>query len=390
MTYKSVPDSQSIPVSQATSAVGPFVDRASSTGNGHVECDPPQAAAVAGVFDSHTPTDTQCSGAVVPSGGHQSDETQVALAAGQTADSQAPAEPHSRGAVSIEGSADDQKPIVTQAACFVGRPFNDALLRVYADALDDMEATRIATENRVRALRQAKGMDGTPEEQRLVGVVDALAGIEHKIELDLKRAIREHPLGPWIKRTVGVGEKQGARLLAAIGDPYWHYAQDRPRKLYELYASAGYHVLRVDHTATDHPGQQRDDTQEGLAGQGDTDHEPVDVHTPSVGVAPVLRRGQKANWSQTAKMRAYLVAESCMKQRTSPFRKVYDDGRAKHADAVHDMECKRCGPAGKPAQPGSPLNDGHKHARAMRLVAKAVLKDLWQESRSIHLGEPRG
>jgi hypothetical protein len=31
--------------------------------------------------------------------------------------------------------------------------------------------------------------------------------------------MRAHPLGPWVKRTTGVGEKTGARLLAAIGDP---------------------------------------------------------------------------------------------------------------------------------------------------------------------------
>lgn len=31
----------------------------------------------------------------------------------------------------------------------------------------------------------------------------------------------------------------------------------------------------------------------------------------------------------------------------------------------------------------SPLSDGHKHARALRLVAKAVLRDLWIEARRV-------
>lgn len=31
----------------------------------------------------------------------------------------------------------------------------------------------------------------------------------------------------------------------------------------------------------------------------------------------------------------------------------------------------------------SPLSDGHKHARALRAVAKAVLRDLWREARRL-------
>lgn len=52
--------------------------------------------------------------------------------------------------------------------------------------------------------------------------------------------------------------------------------------------------------------------------------------------------------------------------------------------AVHQMPCIRCGPAGKPAPAGSPLSDGHKHARALRAVAKAVLKNMWREARAFH------
>lgn len=44
----------------------------------------------------------------------------------------------------------------------------------------------------------------------------------------------------------------------------------------------------------------------------------------------------------------------------------------------------RCGPAGKPAPEGSPLSDGHKHARAIRITAKAILRDLWIESRGLY------
>lgn len=248
----------------------------------------------------------------------------------------------------------------------------DSLLLIYADALDDLERVRIATENRVRSLRQVKGLDGSPEADRMDAMVTGLRSLEHGAELELKRALRKHPLGPWIKATVGIGEKQGGRLLAAIGDPATR------RTVSQLWAYCGYHVLSAGHSENGH--------QKNLAG-GDPSSNPgqqgIGTHLGHAGVAPTRKRGQKANWNSDAKMRAFLVAESCMKKRHSPYRIVYDNGRAKYADALHPTECKRCGPAGKPAAAGSPLSDGHKHARALRLVAKAVLRDLWIEARRV-------
>lgn len=82
-------------------------------------------------------------------------------------------------------------------------------------------------------------------------------------------------------------------------------------------------------------------------------------------------------------MRAHLVAKSIVKA-GGPYREVYDRGRVKYADAVHQVECRRCAPKGHPAPVGSPLSEGHKYARAVRLIAKAVLKDLWREARRLH------
>lgn len=249
----------------------------------------------------------------------------------------------------------------------------DALLLVLADALDDLERTRIANENRARALADAKGMGGTQAHDQITGLVDALRTLEHGAELALKRALRQHPLGPWVKATVGVGEKQGARLLAAIGDP-----ADR-RTVSQLWAYCGYHVLRSDHCCSE--------TQTTAVGSdtssSDLGHTTAETHATPAGVAPTRRKGQRANWNATAKMRAFLIAGSCVKQSASPYRPVYDAGRAKYADAVHVVECRRCGPAGRPAPAGSPLSAGHQHARALRLVAKAVLRDLWVEARRL-------
>lgn len=249
----------------------------------------------------------------------------------------------------------------------------DALLLLYADALDDLERVRIATENRVRSLVQVKGMEGSPEQARLEGLCDGLKAMEHGAELELKRALRSHPLGPWVKRTVGVGEKQGARLLAAIGDP------GERRTVSQLWAYCGYHVLNPSHDAPPaqyasagvhplHPDQSQHDSLSLLVGvdpSSDTAHGRTAAHTDAGGVAPRRRKGVKANWNSTAKMRAYLIAESCIKQRHSPYRAKYDTRRA-HTATTHPE-----------------WTDGHSHADALRVVAKEVLKDLWVEARRI-------
>lgn len=287
----------------------------------------------------------------------------------------------------------------------------DPLLALLADVLDDLERTRIANENRLRQLtRDEADSDGElrglglpvdmPQVATLAATVSGIGKLEHEAELNLKRALRKHPLGPWIKVTNGVGEKQGARLLAAIGDPYWNTLYGRPRTVSELWAYCGLHVLPVAsqysgeaHEASagdgnqahpDHvtPGFQKAGV--GVVGSVDSSHVSREAHGRLAGVAPTRARGQRANWSATAKKRAFLVAESCVKVRTSPYRVVYDNGRAKYADAVHQADCRRCGPAGKPALAGSPLSLGHQHARALRLVMKALLKDLWIQARAIH------
>lgn len=230
----------------------------------------------------------------------------------------------------------------------------DPLLALAADVLDDLERVRIANENRLRQLtRDETDTDGEergfgltldhPDVKRLAALVDALAKAEHDAELNLKRQLRQHPLGPWVKQARGVGEKQAARLLAAVGDPYWNDLYDRPRLVSELWSYCGY---------------------------GDA-------------AKQVRRRGEKANWSADAKMRAFLVSVSIVKA-GGPYREVYDAARAKYDGALHPAECKRCGPAGSPALPGSPISPGHQHARALRAVSKAVLHDLWVEAKRLH------
>ena len=238
----------------------------------------------------------------------------------------------------------------------------DPVLGILADVLDDLETVRIANENRVRQLtRTEEDSDGeerghgltldNPMVKKLVTSVESLAQAEKDATANLQKAMKAHPLGPWVKSQAGVGEKQAARLLATIGDPFWNDLHNRPRTVSELWAFCGYAV---------HDGH-----------------------------AQARRRGERSNWSADAKMRTYLIAVSCVKQSAekSKYRRVYDEGRAKYADAVHPHDCKRCGPAGKPALAGSPLSAGHQHNRAIRLISKELLKDLWIASRDLYLAK---
>jgi hypothetical protein len=84
-------------------------------------------------------------------------------------------------------------------------------------------------------------------------------------------------------------------------------------------------------------------------------------------------------------MRAWNIAGSMLKAGN---RETYDKRKAATEGRVHATECVRCGPSGKPAQPGSPWSDAHRHADALRIVSKELLKQLWRAARDIHLGHP--
>lgn len=267
----------------------------------------------------------------------------------------------------------------------------DPTLALLADVLDDLEKTRIANENRLRQLTRDKtDKDGEergfglttkdPNVARLTDIVATLAKIEHDSTLNLKRALRKNPLGEWVKNTKGVGEKQAARLLAAIGDPYWNDLHNRPRTVSELWAYSGYHTLELP------AGQNTSDTHRRAASGNQTghgDHSSRDTHDGPVSVAARRKKGQRANWSTLAKTRAYLIAESCMKA-GGPYREVYDKRKANTEGRTHKVPCVRCGPSGKPALPGSPWSDGHRQADALRITAKTILRDLWREARRVH------
>ena len=224
-----------------------------------------------------------------------------------------------------------------------------AVITLNADIVDDIERTRIANENRLRQLTAdeawGKGVDPAVaiEVQNLTAMIDNLCALEHAAVRNLERAMKNHPLGPWVNATIGIGLKTTARFLGAIGDPAMR------RGPAQLWAYCGLHTVN--------------------------------------GEAPRKKSGQKANWNNVARMRVYLMAESCIKQSRSPYRSLYDRARVKYDGMPCDRDymSKRVPGATEPqriiAQVGDPLPPFMAHNRAMRLVMKAIVKDVWREAR---------
>lgn len=235
----------------------------------------------------------------------------------------------------------------------------DPLLSLLADVREDAQRNRIANENRLRHLTRTEadedgevrglGLDERhPDVARLAALVDMLADVEHHATLNLNRRMRQHPLGPWLKQQKGVGHGTlPARLLAILGDPYVNVATGEVRTVSQLWSYCGH----GDATRKRRKGM----SQAELLAMGHPD----------------------------AKKILHLIAESTMKS-GGPYREVYDARKAATEDREHATECVRCGPSGKPALPGSPWSNAHRHADALRIVGKEILRDLWLEARRLH------
>jgi hypothetical protein len=230
-----------------------------------------------------------------------------------------------------------------------------AELRITADLFDRAQQERIAVANLIRRPEDGGNIDPV----FFAAHLDRLTDVEHQAKLMLGRVYRRTvptELRAWQTESPGVGAHLFARLLGHLGDPYIatpHYwegtgsartlmiEEPRVRTIGQLWQFCG-HGAPARRT--------RGMTAEQLAAQG----------------SPLL------------KMLVHLNAEACMKQPNGTrYRDIYVAAKAATEGKTHTTECVRCGPSGKPAQPGSPWNDGHRHAHALRIVGKELLRDMW-------------
>jgi len=256
-------------------------------------------------------------------------------------------------------------------------------VQLAAEVLDDLERVRMANGARYGALtgftpagkpwrddkdgdtRTAGMSPDHPDARRFLGIFEGLGALEKEAVKGLEKAMAAHPLGPWVKAQKGLGLKQAGRLLAALGDPYWRPTlialdenevevsrrEQGPRTVSALWAYAGEHVID--------------------------------------GAAARRRKGVRSNWSTNAKTRAWLCAESCVKQLVKPCAVITVDDVT---GGQHVEECA-CSPfrvvydlrRTYTTRNRPDWTEAHRHVDAMRITAKEILKCLWREARRLHL-----
>lgn len=170
-------------------------------------------------------------------------------------------------------------------------------LRFYAELLDDIEGQRKRQANRLRALQDTERGYALPDWHPTVTAsnwyLDDTVAMEKRAVKDLNATFKmlDDTVVAYVTGTRGLGIKSVARFLGTTGDPSWHYREERPRKLRELYSYCGLGVTN--------------------------------------GEAPRNKRGQQSNWNNRARMRAYNMIEPCIKA-GGPYREIYDEAKARY------------------------------------------------------------
>lgn len=213
-----------------------------------------------------------------------------------------------------------------------GQPDGWKELRIWAEMFEDAQKARIACTNRA----ERSGLDPaiyTPQ-------LDAMKAAEHTVKLAMVRHYRRVVAGPireWQQATPGIGEHLLARLLGIIGHPVHA----------EPHHWEGEGANRV--LIADLPFDRNIAKLWAYCGHGD----PTRKRAKGMTAEQAFSLG-----NPRAKMVVHLLSEACMKQRTSPYRIVYD-----HARNIYEQR--------------EGWTPGHQHAAALRKVGKEVLRDLW-------------
>jgi len=194
-------------------------------------------------------------------------------------------------------------------------------------------------------------------------LLDLQEGEQHAKRL-LLDAFRPHPMAAFPGTIRGLGDHSFAALLGHLsGDPYIAFPLRRVGK-------RGASVI-----VEDDPYVRSFSQLCSYCGVGD------------------WHRKRRAGMSQEqalacgrprAKARLWNIAASLLKAGN---REGYDRWRGEYEDRVHEAACAACAAkkGGPPAPAGSPWRDGHKHAAALRMVAKyEVLAPVYDEAKRLH------
>lgn len=243
----------------------------------------------------------------------------------------------------------------------------DPILMEYASKLDDFEKVRISCSNQAKIMvkgisdkdGEVRGHGMSPEEPGVkltLKFAEEMERVEKETARQLVQRMKAHPLYPFVKRTPGLGARGVGRLIGVIGDPYWNGKEERPRMVSELWSYCGVHGPN---------GSKR----KGYDAKN---------HLWNLASSAAKLNGNPITYKEGG-LKGRTVA-----RRASQYWKIYDDAKRKSEGKLHADFCRRCGPSGDPAKPGSPWSDGHRIGHARRIVMKQILLDLWLESKRLY------
>lgn len=252
------------------------------------------------------------------------------------------------------------------------------VMKFTSDALDDIEKIRIMQENRLRTMTdEIKNLNSVDHPSMNVArmTTQQLIGMESDLIKELNRQLKQSPFADFVKSRVGVGEKQLARLITEIHDPFWRN---------EDIFNTSDETLTTRDSRTIAPGEvsfpagPRSVTQLwSYCGLANTETG-----------EPVRRtRGVRSNWNQDAKTRAWLIVDSCFKQLSPACRATSETSIKSHTESC------ACSPyrviidnrRAETALSHPEWSPGHALADAKRIAMRELLKDLWRFSRDIHV-----
>lgn len=208
-------------------------------------------------------------------------------------------------------------------------------LRVWAEMFHDFQKARIACANRA----ERGGVDPDTYRPQLEVMEQAEKVLGAAMRKEYRRSAPKN-IVEWQKAQKGIGDHLLARLLGCIGHP--RYAEP-----YHWDGTGSERVLIADE-----PFERRVSDLWSYCGHGDVTRKRRKGQTPEEAAA-----GGKPD----AKMLVHLMAESCVKS-GGPYRAIYDERRMDTA-ITHPEWTK-----------------GHSHNDALRVMGKAILRDLWAVS----------
>jgi len=234
-----------------------------------------------------------------------------------------------------------------------------------------------------------------PFPQMCAEMINSYRKIEKSISLLISNQIKDYPINEWLLSQKGIGPMLAGGLIGYIGDI------SKFDKVTSLWAYAGMGVIEICETCNKRhvqygsKGAWIQHTAERLKEQNDKvkDKSKQKKNADFIKEAesklchcerPVIKRvgqrriqGQLLDYNPEFKQLCFLIGDQFIKQRESPYRKLYDQFRLEYENRP-DLMKERDARKG-----GQSKGTGHINDMARRKTVKIFLSHLWEEWRTL-------